>query len=592
MTSEPPPQPGFWKTVSLLLRAARVRSVGRRNRQRQLLHNKTGKSGRSALSFLGLLGAAFIGLLIHGSAAFLVFMAVHASQRYEAERQGKIVVSSSLIRDVKRWGAHNQWKQSGLGDFLSEEHQLTARNQVSKELQHSVKGEAARTAEHFGGRQEAIEDRLWTEILQNDGARLISEDDAEPGLKGLTNWSGLAQMIGSLMLLLWLVMMVCQGEGMELDLQRRRHPMWEWLLSHPIQPGAVFLAEMLMPLSANTIYWFGPAYVGVLYGLVYGVRLGILAAVLAGLPVTVGAACLGKAIEIGVMIRFSPRSRGGILGTLSWLGYAILMFSFVGFYIIPRLIMAAGRVLTLMAALPWPWLRLFLGGGFGSGYNFVAGIGFCWTVGIGMTAVGVGFSLWGTGKGLSGTSNGNESMVRRKKGKRVALARNPLYRKEFLWFARDRSAIVQAILIPITAAGFQLFNMRGLLVKAQGEWNYLCGAAICFGTYFLWVLGPKSLTSEGPALWIPLTWPRGLEGLLKAKAWLWAMISTGIVLLVMSYAAILFPADLWKIALVLVGWFLFARSMAEKSVTLVTVASSSGEIGKISTGRRMATQMP
>jgi len=43
---------------------------------------------------------------------------------------------------------------------------------------------------------------------------------------------------------------------------------------------------------------------------------------------------------------------------------------------------------------------------------------------------------------------------------------------------------------------------------------------------------------------------------------------------------------------VLVGWFLFARSMAEKSVTLVTVASSSGEIGKISTGRRMATQMP
>jgi membrane protease YdiL (CAAX protease family) len=171
------------------------------------------------------------------------------------------------------------------------------------------------------------------------------------------------------------------------------------------------------------------------------------------------------------------------------------------------------------------------------------------------------------------------------------LGREPLYRKEFLWFLRDRSAIVQAILIPITAAGYQLFNMRGLLVKAQGEWNYLCGTAICFGTYFLWVLGPKSLASEGSALWIPLTWPRGLEGLLKAKAWLWAMISTGIVLLVMGYAAILFPADLWKIGLVLVGWLLFARSMAEKSVTLVTVTSSSGEAGKISLGSRMATQM-
>jgi membrane protease YdiL (CAAX protease family) len=208
-----------------------------------------------------------------------------------------------------------------------------------------------------------------------------------------------------------------------------------------------------------------------------------------------------------------------------------------------------------------------------------------------MTVAGVGFSLWGTGKGLSGTGSRTESVTRRNNGKPPILARNPLYRKEFLWFLRDRSAIVQAILIPITAAGYQLFNMRGLLVKAQGEWNYLCGAAICFGTYFLWVLGPKSLASEGAALWIPLTWPTGLEGLLKAKAWLWAMISTGIVLLVMLYAAVLFPSELWKIALVLVGWFLFARSMAEKSVTLVTVASSSGEVAKIGAGRRMATQM-
>jgi len=35
----------------------------------------------------------------------------------------------------------------------------------------------------------------------------------------------------------------------------------------------------------------------------------------------------------------------------------------------------------------------------------------------------------------------------------------------------------------------------------------------------------------------------------------------------------LFPASTWKIALVFVGWFFFSRSMAEKSVTLVTVTS-------------------
>jgi hypothetical protein len=44
MNRETPPPPTFWKTVGLLLRAARVRSHGRRHRQQQLLHNKTGKS--------------------------------------------------------------------------------------------------------------------------------------------------------------------------------------------------------------------------------------------------------------------------------------------------------------------------------------------------------------------------------------------------------------------------------------------------------------------------------------------------------------------------------------------------------------------
>ena len=130
---------------------------------------------------------------------------------------------------------------------------------------------------------------------------------------------------------------------------------------------------------------------------------------------------------------------------------------------------------------------------------------------------------------------------------------------------RDRSAIVQTILIPVTAAGVQVFNLRGLLSGAAGAWNYMCGAGILFGTYFLWILGPKSLSSEGSALWISLTWPRGLESLLKAKAWLWSMISTGLVAIVLCYAAYLYPADTWKIALVGIGWFIFGRSMAEKA---------------------------
>jgi membrane protease YdiL (CAAX protease family) len=215
----------------------------------------------------------------------------------------------------------------------------------------------------------------------------------------------------------------------------------------------------------------------------------------------------------------------------------------------------------------------------------------CWILAIVTITVAVWFSVWGAERGLSGNFAASDSGPSVSKSGTTRFAKEPLYRKEFLWFIRDRSAIVQTILIPVTVASVQLFNLRGILGHAQDAWNFLCGGAILFGTYFLLVLGPKSLASEGTALWIPLTWPRGLESLLKAKAWLWSMISCGIVALVLCYAAFLFPSDIWRIALVGIGWFFFSRSMAEKSVTLVSVTSPSGEQEKIPWTRRMAVQL-
>jgi membrane protease YdiL (CAAX protease family) len=169
--------------------------------------------------------------------------------------------------------------------------------------------------------------------------------------------------------------------------------------------------------------------------------------------------------------------------------------------------------------------------------------------------------------------------------------KDPVYRKELLWFARDRSALVQALLIPLTIAGVQLFNWRDLVAQAQSSWNIFCGAGVLFGTYLFSVLGPRSLASEGNALWIALTWPRGLESLLKAKARLWTLLSSAIVALVCCYAIYLFPASWWKIVLVGIAWVPFARSMAEKAVTLATVTSESGETQQVSAGRRWAVQL-
>ena len=503
------------------------------------------------------------------------------TQPVDVEQQDKIVVSRLFYEEV-----------------ITAEPGDTPSTKARKEAFYRAicSQEADRIAERTGGAQWKIYPELLDSVERYGASHLV----VGGGIGGAAVTLGTSttapatsgkfvQMIGSVVVVWWFAMLVFQGEGLELDLQRRRHPMWEWLFSHPAPPGAIFLAEMLSPMAANPIFWGAPLFVGTIYAFMYGAALGLLAAVVIGIPVTVAAACLGKACEIAVTLRFAPRSRGAMIGLMSWIGYASLMFFLLGIVVVPRIVAAVGHVVYPLATLPWPWLRWFLGGAFGGTWSFVSGLIACWMFAGIVIAGAIRFSLWGAELGLSGVSASGK--VGPRTDKSAKFGKEPLYRKEFLWFIRDRSAIVQTILIPLTVASVQVFNLRGVLTHAAGAWNYLCGTGILFGTYFLWILGPKSLSSEGQALWIALTWPRGLESLLKAKAWLWSMISTGIVTLVLAYAAFMFHADIWKIALVLVAWFFFSRSMAEKSVTLVTITAESGEVQKIPRGRRMAAQL-
>jgi membrane protease YdiL (CAAX protease family) len=594
MTKQLENPPRFGPTVRLLLGVARKRSAGRQRRQQELLNNRAGKNATN-WGGIGFVFAVLLMIVLNVLAAFAVKNVVETGERIEAQRNGKIVVSREFFQAVL--GHSSLYRFSDRKIFNAEDGGETG-VPVSRYLEnneHLIESmyptEARRISREFGGTPADVEQKLRHAFKTQDSSAFIAEDDAVSGVRAFSRSGPLPALLGSLVLFWWAIMLAFQGEGLELDLQRRRHPMWEWLFSHPVPPGAVFLAEMLSPMAANPIYWGGPLFAGIVYGFVYGPALGLLAFFLIGVPLTVAAACIGKALEIGVILRFSPRSRGAMIGLMSWLGYASMMLFFVGLFVLPSLLTATWKFFNLFTVLPWPWLRLFLGGQSGGSFSFVAGMLTCWLAAALAIAGAVWFSVWGTQQGLSGNFAAADAgpSASRKGGPRFG--REPLYRKEFLWFIRDRSAIVQVILIPLTVAGLQVFNLRGLLAHAQGNWNYLCGVAIFFGTYFLWVLGPKSLASEGSALWIALTWPRGLENLLKAKAWLWSLISTGIVALVLGYACFLFPADIWKIALVGVGWYFFGRSMAEKAVTLVTVTSSSGEVEKVSSGRRWGAQL-
>lgn len=574
----PPGPPTFFQTVRILLRAARTRSEGRKQRQRKLLHQRSG-SETDSLAALGYFFTILFMCAIHVFAAIAIQSAIKESALVSQEKSGHLVVSEELFNSIENY-YHAETDED--------------RQRVMDDINGLIRYEAREHTEKRGGDCEEYAHHLREAIENGQLDSFAPAKEREIGLKHLKASGPLAGLLGSALLAWWLVMIIFQGEGLELDIQRRRHPMWEWLLSHPVHPGAVFLAEMLSPIAANPVYLGAPLFPAVLFGMTYSPPIGIAALFVVGIPLTIGAATLGKAFEITVMLRYPPLKRGAIIGLMGWLGYAATISFVFSIYIIPRLVHAVGGLLYPLAnAVPTGLLEWVTGTRPDGSHSLLAGMGVCWIASVGMIGTGVGISIWGTQRGIAGHA---ESPPKSREGQRDAkllakLFNEPLYRKELLWFLRDRSAIVQAILIPLTISSVQLFNFRHLIEHVNDSWHTLAGASVLLGTYMLWILGPRSLSSEGPALWMAQTWPRGMEDLMKAKAKFWFLLASAIVLPILCFASVRFPHSAWKVGLISIAWIGFGRSLAEKSVTLVTVASSSGEPEPIPKGRRMAAAL-
>jgi hypothetical protein len=357
MSVAPIPPLGFWTTLWLLLRTARKRAAGRHDHQMKLLRWSTGGKGLSfSANPLGLIVGIVISLIINSLAAWLVIGVVRTGASIEAQKAGRLVVDERFITrvdDVLQYLGDNQARLKYYYDYESNE-----------------------IAHEYGGRKEEIADRLRQEIEAHGTRNLVNVS----GLAGLAYGGRFAALLGSLALLWWFAMLVCQGEGVELDTQRRRRPMWEWLFSHPVSPGPVFLAEMLSPIITNPLYCTAPVFAGILYGVVYGLRLGIVAGFVIGIPVTIAAACLGKALEIAIVLRFSPRSRGAMLGLMGWFGYSSQMLFFLAAPSVKDVVPKLAGPLTPLTLIPWPWLGLFLGQQPGGAFSFAFGLIATWVV--------------------------------------------------------------------------------------------------------------------------------------------------------------------------------------------------------------------
>lgn len=545
------------------------------------------------LRVMATIGAIFIMAMVHGG---LGWMTVDAPQdallaAYE-QSSGKLVVDYSL--PYLRSGSQqlDAFKAERPSYYSEEEYQAEIERRT-RSFEDLIENFPSRNAwerqKKFGGSEESQEQRIRQQYEQFGLDGFIEDEKVPKASLSLPDSIPASYWpFASFMLLWWLTMIVFQGEGLNLDIQRRRHPMWEWLLSHPVRPIAAFAADMLSPLMANPVYFTAPLFWWILLGPVHGVGAGLLGALPVGLAFAVAASCLNKALEIAAMLRFSPRNRGAVLGVMSWLGYAAMMLplfslnlSVLKVYgmkwaaeIAPWTSLWPARVIMMGWGAQPSWWQAVVSGLLVAAVLFVLALAVAW---------------WGLRRGLQANDVGTRVGKADKPSMfgRRALG-HALYRKELLWFWRDKGAVVQAFLIPLAIASFQVFNLRGILNEATNHWNGVCGAAVLCGTYFLLVLGPRSLASEGGALWISMTWPQGLESLLKAKARLWWMISNIVVAAILTAAILMFPNDWWRVGLVAVGWLFFGRSLAEKSVTSATAPSSSGEPEPAPQGRQWA----
>jgi membrane protease YdiL (CAAX protease family) len=100
----------------------------------------------------------------------------------------------------------------------------------------------------------------------------------------------------------------------------------------------------------------------------------------------------------------------------------------------------------------------------------------------------------------------------------------PVQRRELLLLGRDRTFLVQTLVMPVMLIGGQLLLNGGAAasiasVNQHPEWV----ASIAFGmaAYALMFSAFQTLNAEGHALWILYTVPQSLESVLRQKAILW-----------------------------------------------------------------------
>jgi membrane protease YdiL (CAAX protease family) len=141
---------------------------------------------------------------------------------------------------------------------------------------------------------------------------------------------------------------------------------------------------------------------------------------------------------------------------------------------------------------------------------------------------------------------------------------SPVQRRELRLLGRDRSFMVQTLLLPLMLVGAQLLLNAHADIFAAGVRSPANLAAVAFGlaAYTLMFSAFQTLNAEGQALWILWCVPHSLDSILRQKALLWGAAATLYALAVFAAAVAVAHDISWALAgsavIVLVGVPIFA----------------------------------
>ncbi|WP_338770842.1 CPBP family intramembrane glutamic endopeptidase [Massilia sp. METH4] len=325
--------------------------------------------------------------------------------------------------------------------------------------------------------------------------------------------------------LLWLVALLVPLGSRELA-----QPDWdlEWLVTLPVARTGLLWARVLERTVANPTGWLVLWPAALMTGWHAGLRWSApLAATAAALALLALAAVVRTLADTGLRLSMPPSQLRNLQAAISVAAMPLI-------YLVIALSTGRGGI-TMDWARAWPAWTLWTPPGLVAQWldarSMPAALGLA-----ALLALQVALLLWAgiallarqLAAGVVAASSRETARTHRPPA--AALKELPgtaLQRRELRLLGRDRTFLVQSLVVPLVIIGSQMFFTGRIDAMAQLGTDQALLASIAFGlgSYVLLLSAFQTINTEGQALWLLYTFPGTLERMLLEKARLWAVLA-------------------------------------------------------------------